>query len=267
MRRTDYPKAVSKSKRWIYEIADHDRKIVYIGLTCNPRKRFDQHRKNPTMIANFEIQINPTIITGLMSVEKAKAVEASFIDYFKLIGYRVLNKAKAGSVGSPDIYWTFDLCQLAASRYTTRKDFGTNEMNAYAATVRNNWLDDVCGHMVSPDRTIRLTFDFCQNEARRFTSRAAFAEHSNSAYTKCRKLGWLEEVCSHMVRARKPHGFWNLATCRESAANFNTLRDFRNNANTAYAFAARNGWLDVICSHMVPLTNRTYRRRLTPVAA
>ncbi len=267
MHRNNYPKAVPKSKRWIYEIADHTRKVVYVGLTCNPRKRFDQHRKNRKMLENFEGSVNPVIITGLLSVEKARTAEADFIEYFRLIGYTVVNRAKAGSIGSPDIYWTVELCRKAANTFQTRSDFMRGNLNAYAAAVRNNWLDVVCDHMVPADRTQFLTRDFCAAEAAKFTRRSDFAAGSNAAYTKARKRGWLSEMCSHMQSSKKPHGYWTLDKCQEVANSFQTLTDFRNKENTVYVIASRNGWIERISTHMTPLTKRTYSRRLTPIAA
>lgn len=48
----------------------------------------------------------------------------------------------------PKIKWTINKVKLIAKKYTYKKDFIKNSGGAYRATLRNNWIDDVCSHMI-----------------------------------------------------------------------------------------------------------------------
>lgn len=47
---------------------------------------------------------------------------------------------------------------------------------------------------------------------------------------------------------------WTKAIVREKALKYRHRSDFRKNENNAYKCAARNHWLDEVCSHMVKKT-------------
>lgn len=47
----------------------------------------------------------------------------------------------------PHGYWTKELCHQIALGYKSRKDFESGRKDAYAAAIRNGWLDDICNHM------------------------------------------------------------------------------------------------------------------------
>lgn len=46
------------------------------------------------------------------------------------------------------IKWTKEKCHYEALKYNTRIDFMKNNKNAYGASQKHGWLDDVCSHMI-----------------------------------------------------------------------------------------------------------------------
>lgn len=50
------------------------------------------------------------------------------------------------------------------------------------------------------------TKDRCHEEALKYKTRKEFQTNSGIAYSKARKMGWLDDVCSHMVLICKQHG-------------------------------------------------------------
>lgn len=90
-----------------------------------------------------------------------------------------------------------------------------------------------------------LTKSYCRERAKQYESRSQFAKNDGSSYqTACRE-GWLEEICSHMVRLVKPVGFWqNKENCEREAMKHLTKKDFRMASSSAYQTSYRNGWLD-----------------------
>ena len=48
----------------------------------------------------------------------------------------------------PVRYWTKERCQEEALKYTTRNDFRKKSPSAYNASLKKNWLNDICGHVL-----------------------------------------------------------------------------------------------------------------------
>ncbi len=49
----------------------------------------------------------------------------------------------------PKGYWTIERCQEDALKYNTRNEFKNKSRSSYGAATKNNWLDDICFHMVN----------------------------------------------------------------------------------------------------------------------
>lgn len=54
-----------------------------------------------------------------------------------------------------------------------------------------------------------------------------------------------------MKNKRKPQGYWTLENVHKSALLYNTLKEFRENSQTAYTTASVNGWLSRVTSHLL----------------
>ncbi len=103
------------------------------------------------------------------------------------------------------------------------------------------------------------TFEKCKEEALKFNSRTEFQNNSPSAWGKCRKNNWLDEVCSHMIELRKPKGYWTFEKCKEEALKFNSRLEFKLNSSSIWGICRKNNWLDEVCSHMKLIGNK-YKR-------
>lgn len=96
------------------------------------------------------------------------------------------------------------------------------------------------------------TYDKCQNEAIKYESRISFCLGSSGAYNSARKNKWLDEICKHMIKLRKPTGYWNIKKhCIDEAKKYNKKYLFGKYSYGAYNSARKNKWLDEICKHMV----------------
>ena len=103
------------------------------------------------------------------------------------------------------------------------------------------------------------TFEKCKEEALKFNNRSEFQTNSSSAWGKCRKNNWLDDVCEHMIEFRKPKGYWTFEKCKEDALKFNTRLEFKNNSQTTWLICRKNNWLDDVCAHM-KLIGSKYKR-------
>jgi len=99
----------------------------------------------------------------------------------------------------PRGYWTKENCQKESLKYKTRLEFQKGSRGAYQSSLRNGWLDDVCNDMeevVKPKGY--WTKENCQKESLKYKTRLEFQKGSGSAYQKCCKNGWLDEICKDM---------------------------------------------------------------------
>ena len=52
---------------------------------------------------------------------------------------------------------------------------------------------------------------------------------------------------------KMPHGYWNLDNCKKSALKFTTKQEWSNGEGSGFVTAAKNGWIEECCSHMVEI--------------
>ena len=93
-------------------------------------------------------------------------------------------------------------------------------------------------------------YENCEKEALKYSTRLEFQKKSGGAYHFARKNKFLDEICKHMILKIKPKNYWTKDRCKKFALKFKTRTEFKNNAQTQYQTARRNGWLDDICKHM-----------------
>ena len=99
----------------------------------------------------------------------------------------------------PKGYWTFEKCKIEALKYTYKKDFAKYSRQAYTNACKNNWICEICTHMVEILKPSGYwTFEKCKIEALKYTNRSAFNKFSKSAYDKARLKKWLCDICNHM---------------------------------------------------------------------
>jgi predicted GIY-YIG superfamily endonuclease/isopentenyldiphosphate isomerase len=101
----------------------------------------------------------------------------------------------------PSGYWNNkERCLTEALKYKTRKEFGVKSHSAYAASLKNKWLDEICSHMEYICRPkYYWTKELCQIEALKYSSLTEFRIKSTTVYNKCQQNKWLVDLCKHML--------------------------------------------------------------------
>lgn len=145
-----------------------------------------------------------------------------------------------------------------ASRYDVLMDFAHNDISAYKIIKKRGLFQKLCGRMKRTQRD--LTDELIAEIAKGFYSRKEFAEADSSAYSTACKRGIIDKVCEHMERLATPAGYWTKELCRERAIDYNSRIEFMRAWPAAYGAAYKAGWLDDICSHMIPKGNRFKRK-------
>lgn len=129
---------------------------------------------------------------------------------------------------------------------------------AYDKCVENDWIDELI-LFVSKRKNIWLEIDIIRDIAKKYTNRRDFRKENRSHYEKARVSGYLDDICSHMDRLINANGFWTKEKCEDLAKKFNNKRDFRKKYPVAYDVSIKNGWIDIVCGHMISLGNKYNR--------
>ena len=240
--------------RAVYVIASLDGKKAYVGLSCNARRRYAEHKTGgkPWVRAIIE-QPHKLLVTALLPAEAAAAKEKKLVLKYTQLGYQVVNRIAGGALGGGRKTWTKERCSEAASTFNSVSDFRKSNPLAYAAAAKYGWLKDVCCTLepAKPRRNNGYwTKRACRAEARKYSYRTDFAKGSGSAYTAAHSKGWLDEICKHMIARVKPKGTWTKAAVNHAAAACTTRTEFNTKHPSAYGAAKKNGWFDEVCAHM-----------------
>ena len=241
-----------RRKIYVFEFADHH---AYVGLAQYPKSRERQHLKEERSAVYKYIQKTGCCyvfkeLTDFMDKEDAANAEDEWIKKYADNGWIMINKKPGGDLGYGPQKYTKEFCAEEAMKYQYRVDFKRNNSIIYNYAASHGWLEDICHHMTWITRKPHFwTKEKCINEALKYKSRKLFQKGSSGAYSAALDNGWLDEICSHMRRPAPSNYYWTKERCKEEAAKYETLKDFRKNSY-AYNAALKNGWVAEICSHM-----------------
>jgi hypothetical protein len=237
----------SYTKRMIYcyEFSDN---YVYVGLTYSFTERnkrhlcLDEKKHKLTPVGRHILKTNlipkHKKLTDFLDVDIARKQEIYYIKKYKNEGWNLLNKSKGGEVGCKFKY-TIDHCKKEALKYEYKKDFRSNSLNYYSASIRHKWIDEVCSHM----KEIRIvwTKEMCFEEAKKFDSVQEFK--NSPAYCACERKGIFDEATKHMKRLRQPNNTLNYEYCKNISLNYKTRRELFLNNQSVYLKCKKNDWL------------------------
>lgn len=250
------PPSSGNYDRYIYSYEFPD-KSVYIGLTYDLNFRKSEHKKNSKSTVNKYIKktkLEPKFVIlteDPIPFDKAGFEEDKFINYYKDKGFKILNKVKAGGLGGNYLIWDYDKCKESALQCNSKIEFKDRFPQAYTNSRIRGWLDEITTHMDKLKKDSDYwTYDVCKEEALKYKTRKEFENNSSYAYNKSIKMGWLDEITSHMEYVKMPNGYWNLKRVKEEALKYNTRTEFKNGSNGAYNWARKNNVMDKITKHM-----------------
>ncbi len=148
------------------------------------------------------------------------------------------------------VSWTFEKCKENALRCKTLKDFRTQYGRAYIVARKNNWIYEICLHMIKSERLVQWTEQNCFNEALKYFNRSDFFYASPRAYEVLRKNKLLDIACKHMRKPYEDNFKWSKEKCQAIALKYQHRLEFQIGDKRAYESAKHNGWLNDICQHM-----------------
>jgi len=152
---------------------------------------------------------------------------------------------------------TFELCKETALLYDNRTDFQRENNYMYNKSLKNNWLNEICGHMKYQHKPNNYwTKDRCQEISLKYKRRIDFKKNDASVYTTSLNNGWLNEICNHIEYVNT---YWDYESCKKESLKFKNRTDFQKNSKGAYRYAKVNDILDELCSNMIKSGDRYHR--------
>jgi T4 RnlA family RNA ligase len=207
----------NRYKRCIYAIEFSDNH-VYVGLTHDVDKRFNQHlkdiRNNSVVYRHYlDTGILPTYkkISDYIDVDVACKLEGEVLQKYKSEGWNILNLAKCGNVGGKTIKWTKEKCKEESLKYNNRNAFKINSPLAYNACRRNGWLDEICDHM----KNLKNYWDkdSCWKEASKYNKKDHFKLGNSGAYGAAYRNKWLDDFFPKNEKIQIDDGILNYEDC------------------------------------------------------
>lgn len=187
---------------YVYEFNDNS---AYIGLTCDLKRRNNEHLKNINgsvykHLLNNNITYKLKQLSDYIDKNDASNLEIKTIcEYSKK--WKILNKNVGGALGKMNINHTKENCQKLSLLYKSRTEFSIKSSYIYAIARKNKWLNDICKHMYKKQTKEYnyWTKNKCIQEVLKYNTWYDFYNSSQSAYTKIRKNNWLEE-CKNILK-------------------------------------------------------------------
>lgn len=236
-------------KRLIYSFEFPDNS-VYVGLTFDSDGRYKQHQQNvKSAVKKYQTQTGLTPVfkklTDYVSDTEAIKSEYEFVKNYRNNGWKILNIAKTGGLGSIPIKWTYDVLRKEALKYKSRREFQLKNPKAYGAALRYKIMDDITKHM-GKRKNEKISSENLIKIAKEYDNLKTFREREPNIYQLILKRNLLEPATSHMERK---YNFLSDDELRDIAQKYKSKVDFLTNDLAAYTQASRRGILDIITSH------------------
>ena len=106
------------------------------------------------------------------------------------------------------------------------------------------------GRTLARGRPRRWSLGACKADAFNFMSCSEWQRSSPQAYLAAYRHGWMDECTLHMMRCRKPRGYWTFQRCVQEAKSFRTKQSWRVGSSSSYVIAKTRGWLHICSEHM-----------------
>lgn len=187
--------------------------------------------------------------------------------------------------------WTKEKCHVESLKFLYKNDFKKYSNGAYQASLRNNWHNEICSHMLNVGNEYkrliyRIIFpnNVCyvgltSNLERRIREHlkkgviCSYIKENNvkpifekiTDYINVDDAKILEEfwknkseeegyLCLNIAKTGGLGSFelkWTYELCKNEAKKYKNRYDYQSNSHSSYNSALKNKWLDDICSHMI----------------
>ncbi len=254
--------------RLLYAIENPDRS-VYVGLSYDPEARYFQHvssksRQKCDLVLRKHFKRGNQklkVFKKKYSVNHIKTEERRLIEHYRRTGWKILNTAKGGALGTPTKVHTLEACMEKVRFCKSRTEFANSFPSAYNAVLSNGWKEKVFKSLPSKVRR-PYTRRELQEVALKYKTRAEFMKYSSKEYGVAGNRGLLPQITRHMGAGRT-HRISD-RKIEKFARQCKTIREFRTEYPRECSVARRRGstFFQRITKHMKRLRLQKWTREL-----
>jgi hypothetical protein len=234
---------------YVYEFSDYN--TAYIGRTLMrlQKRRDKEHIFSNDCVARFAKENNipvpeMKILEQDLTLNEGVEKEAFYIERYKNDGWNVLNKAKAGAIGTINLgKYTRQKCYDEAAKYEYYLDFMKNAMQHYRVAYREGWIDDYTWLKRTHVQRGTWTYDECFLVASECETVEELKKEHGVVYAKACNEGWIYDY-TWLDRKKRHNKFWDKETCRDYALLCSSRTEFQKRFKRGYYLSLINGWLD-----------------------
>ena len=109
--------------------------------------------------------------------------------------------------------------------------------------LKNNWIVlniAKAGSIGGNGGKDKFTYEHCKSISSKYAKIKDFRINEKSVYLKCKKNGWLDELCSNM---ESRYSIYTFQRCQHSANKCQTSKEFSINYPKEYARSLSKGWI------------------------
>ena len=238
-------------KRHIYVYEFSQSKVAYIGLSCQIKRRHDQHMgveynktKSPVlsyMEKTGESPLFKVLTRRPLNEENAPHKEDECIKKYKQDGWVMLNKAKAGSLGGT-YKWTYEKIVEIAKTCKTMKEFNKKIPSWAKKNITKEQLYELTKDLYK--ETTTWTYEKCKEVANNCRFKREFQKKYSGAYKFAIKTNILNDLFPHTYNDLRMMVYNDYEKFMELGLRYDGTNEFSKKHRGYYKFACKNGWIN-----------------------
>ena len=185
-----------KRKIYVFTFSDG---YAYVGLSQDTKRRFRDHvsgRDGSPVYAHMKetgASFKFTELTDWLGTDVAAKMEDDYIQQYVADGWKMLNRARGGALGSLTAFYTDARIKEEAGKYEYLEDFRENSPYFYRYIRRHHLFDKYCTHMTHKKRTpTRWTVELAIKAAQGCKNRSELHVKNYQAYRLLSDAGLLD---------------------------------------------------------------------------
>jgi hypothetical protein len=247
---------------YVFEFNTTTPKYAYIGLTCQIERRKKAHLygtekgKSSVFEKIKEINVIPEfklLTSTSVKEEDAPEIESMWVEKYRDMGYTLLNKAKAGSLGGMKSKFTYDYFLKLKEGCENREEFSKKIPGwAKSIVVENGWWDKLTLDMVKTKKMSgEWNIEDALVEVKKYECVSHLQKDRAGLYKFLDRNNLLKVVFPKTFNELKMEKYNDKEECRKEALKYDNKKDFTVNSRSFYRSSVKNGWVNEICSHMI----------------
>jgi hypothetical protein len=237
-------------------------KYAYVGLTCQINRRKNAHLygtekgKSSVFEKIKELNVIPEfklLTPNPIKEEDASEMEATWVEEYSDMGYTLLNKVKAGSLGAMKSKFTYDYFVKMKEGCKNREEYSKKIPGwAKSIAVENGWWDKLTSDMVKTKKMSgEWNIEDALEEVKKYECVSHLQKDRPGLYKFLDRNNLLKVVFPKTFNELKMEKYNDKEECRKEALKYDNKKDFTLNARPFYRSSVKNGWVNEICSHMI----------------